>query len=266
MMDIIRDILFNTITHIAIWIFPLFALSLAMSRVSGWLQKIISRAVGFRAYMLLLGWPGTLVHELSHALAGLVFGHKIESFNVHLLGGQDGKAGSVRLNHNPESYYQRSGNFFIAMAPIFGCAAIIYLAAVFLASGLLTTPAVTSTNAGHWANELYSYATTSSQTLILLCKNQLTSTVLFLYITASIGSGMRMSLTDMKKTVPGCFILAGLFLLFYFLHYFIGEEIVIPAAIFEALRYIYTIMIATMVINLILTALFFIIVKIRSIF
>ena len=227
---------------------------------------MISQAFGFRAYMLLLGWSGTLVHEISHSLAGLVFGHKIESFNVYLLGGQDGKAGSVRLKHNPDSYYQRSGNFFIAMAPIFGGAAVIYLAVVFLASGLLTMPAVTSGNTGHWANELYGYATASSNTLILLGKNQPGMTALFLYITASIGSGMRMSITDMKKTIPGCFILAGLVLLFYLFRHVIGGEIHIPMAITESIIYIYTIMIATMALNLILTALFFVIVKIKSAF
>ena len=223
---------------------------------------MISRAFGLRAYMLLLGWPGTLVHELSHSLAGLAFGHQIESFNVHLLGGQDGKAGSVRLKHNPDSYYQRSGNFFIAMAPIFGCAAVIYLAAVFLASGLLTVPAVTSGNTGPWVNELYGYATASNKTLILLCKNQPGVTALFLYITASIGSGMRMSITDMRKTIPGCYILAGLVLLYHLLRHVVGVKIMIPMAISDAILYIYTIMIATMVINLILAALFFIIVKI----
>jgi len=266
MFDIIYDVLINTIIHLTLWVFPLFGLSMGMSNVAGRLQKMISRVFGVRSYMLLFGWPGTLVHELSHTVTGLIFGHKIENFNVYLLGGRNGKAGSVRLRHNPESYYQRLGNFFIAMAPIFGGAAVIYLTAVVLIPDLPAVPAVQSGSIWSFASEMNDYLLALRDTLIQLCKNNLKSTALFLYIAASVGSGMRMSVTDMKKTVPGCFILAGLFLLFHLLRHTIGEKIHIPVVLSESMIHIYTAIIAAMILNLILTAMFFVILKIRSAF
>lgn len=264
MIDIIYDVLINTITHLILWAFPVFGLSMVMYKAAGWLQLMVGRAFSFRAYTLLFGWPGTLVHELSHTLTGLLFGHKVESFNVYLLGGQDGKAGSVRLKHNPDSYYQRTGNFFIAIAPIFGGAAIIYLAAVFLVPAMLTIPAVKSGSIWSFAFGVIGYTINSIDTLIMLCQNQLKSTVLFLYLAASVGSGMRMSMTDMKKTVPGGLILMGLFLIFHLLQFTIGEKMYIPVLISESMLYVYTTMIVALVLNLILAAFFLGIVKIRS--
>lgn len=78
------------------------------------------------ALMALIGVP---VHELSHAAACLIFGHRIvdlKLFDLSALRG--GSAGYVISSYNPLNPWQGIGNFFIGMAPIIGGTAVIRLA------------------------------------------------------------------------------------------------------------------------------------------
>ncbi|AYM02055.1 hypothetical protein [Levilactobacillus yiduensis] len=83
---------------------------------------------------LYLGFIGIFFHELSHLLAALAFGHRIEQ--VRLLKrphphqrGRDGQPdlalGYVNHTWNQHNWYQTTGNLFIGVAPIFGCAAVL---------------------------------------------------------------------------------------------------------------------------------------------
>ena len=71
-----------------------------------------------RAVSVLTGLIGTPVHEGAHALACLLFGHRIVEVRLFSLDPDDGVLGYVRHSYNPKSFYQRLGNFFIGTAPI----------------------------------------------------------------------------------------------------------------------------------------------------
>lgn len=67
---------------------------------------------------------GTPIHEASHALMAILFGHKVHKvcwFQV----GKDGRLGYVEHNWNRRSLYQSVGCIFIALAPIFAAFAAI---------------------------------------------------------------------------------------------------------------------------------------------
>lgn len=77
------------------------------------------------------GFFGTPVHELSHALFCLIFGHKIAEIKLFQIS-DDGTLGYVNHTYNKRNIYQRIGNFFIGIAPIIVISAILYLAAYLL--------------------------------------------------------------------------------------------------------------------------------------
>ncbi|MGL4991580.1 MAG: hypothetical protein ACRC57_10540 [Sarcina sp.] len=81
------------------------------------------------------GFIGTTLHELSHLLMALLFGHKIVSVKLFSLNLQSRTLGHVKHSYNKRNYYQRIGNFFIGIAPIIGGTIIILiLLRVFLPS------------------------------------------------------------------------------------------------------------------------------------
>ena len=88
-----------------------------------------------RAVCYVTGFIGTPVHELSHALFCLIFGHKITAIKLFQINSADGTLGYVSHTYNKKNIYQRAGNFFIGVAPIIVISAVLYLIAWWLMPG-----------------------------------------------------------------------------------------------------------------------------------
>lgn len=85
----------------------------------------LMRAFGLNA-PLIFGWLGVMVHEISHAVVALIFGHhvdKIQLLQNPFKDGNENRMGYVSHAWSPNNKYQQAGNFFIGIAPIFGIAA-----------------------------------------------------------------------------------------------------------------------------------------------
>lgn len=84
------------------------------------------------------GCIGTPIHELSHALFCLIFGHKIVEIKLFQIGAEDGTLGYVNHTYNRKNLYQRMGNFFIGIAPIVVISAVLFLLAWLLMPSMIT--------------------------------------------------------------------------------------------------------------------------------
>ncbi|KGK87261.1 M50 family metallopeptidase [Clostridium sp. HMP27] len=81
--------------------------------------KNFQRSFGTKAVMI-TGVIGVPIHELSHAIFALLFGHKITRIKLLQKPDEKGVMGYVQHSYNQGSIYQQVGNFFIGIAPIFG--------------------------------------------------------------------------------------------------------------------------------------------------
>jgi hypothetical protein len=73
-----------------------------------------------RTAIMITGFIGVPIHELSHAIAAFLFAHRIDAIKLFQKPDEEGVMGYVSHSYHKNSIYQQVGNFFIGVAPIFG--------------------------------------------------------------------------------------------------------------------------------------------------
>lgn len=107
--------------HLALFLLLVLALFILQRLVFLLAVKMLGGKI-----IYLSAWIGTPVHELSHALFCLAFGHKIQRI-VLFNPDNRGTLGYVTHSYNSRNLWQVMGNFFIGIAPLFGGLLGLYL-------------------------------------------------------------------------------------------------------------------------------------------
>lgn len=89
-------------------------------------NKNVIRIFGIKG-IYFTAWLGTPVHELGHAVMCLIFGHRVTGIKLLQATAPDGTIGYVTHAYNPDSLYQKTGNFFIGLAPLVSGSLSIFL-------------------------------------------------------------------------------------------------------------------------------------------
>ncbi|WP_443659223.1 hypothetical protein [Clostridium algidicarnis] len=106
-------------------------LILVVGLMLGFFEKtantFMQRSLG-RKGIFITAFIGTPIHEIGHAIMCIIFNHKIMDIKLLNLKDKSGVLGYVKHSYNKNSLYQRIGNLFIALGPIFSGTSVLILA------------------------------------------------------------------------------------------------------------------------------------------
>ena len=104
----------NVLIQLLYFIGSIYLFGFLISRLSYKFHGIVTSD----AVLYAISFVGTPIHELSHALMCLIFGHKITKIKLFQNKENDDCLGYVLHTYNPKNVYHLMGNYFIGVAPI----------------------------------------------------------------------------------------------------------------------------------------------------
>lgn len=200
-----------TVQQLGLLLGPALILAFLMHGLSGFLRANAARVFGHGLYIYATA-PGTILHELGHAVFCIVFGHRITDLRL-FAPSSDGTLGYVNHAYDPGSTYQQIGNFFIGTGPIwFGSAAIVLLSRFLLGpavfapmSRVVVDPAVFASWSGFAA-----FAESLGPPVLEVFRNLLDPALLtswrfylFAYLVFCIGGHVTLSPSDIRGAASG---------------------------------------------------------------
>lgn len=158
-----------------------------------------------RKAIYITGIIGVPVHELSHLIVAILFGHKIKEVKFFQVNDENRTLGYVNHSYNPRNIYHQIGNFFIGIAPIIcGSLIIILLLKIFIPSSLeATNDLVTSNGIFTFLKSIFSLSNFKKPEFYL-----------FLYLVFSICSHISLSTADIKGAFIGVIFIFIILLIF----------------------------------------------------
>ncbi len=255
-MSILESILYQLVFTVGIII--AFGLIIAFCR------RLFVMIVGYKgpAILLATGIVGTPIHELSHALMCLIFGHRITEIKLFTPGSSDGVLGYVNHSYNPRNLYHQIGNFFIGVAPIIGGSGALLLLLRFMVPE--TFSALVADLSTHSADlsfvNYFAMFGAVFKNIFTLANLSNVWWWIFILLAISISSHMELSPADIKGSLGGFCLLTVIFVLMDVVLYIINPALLsgVTGAITSVSVYIAGFLAISGVFSLALVALAFI--------
>ena len=209
-MDALRLAALTTLRQALTILGPVAFLALLLHALEKLLSARLVTRLGWRG-VLVTGWLGVPVHELSHVVACWIFGHRVERVQLFAPDRTTGRLGSVQHAWQRRNPYQQVGRFFIGIAPLLGGAAALWgltawLAPVDLAFPRLAPGADLFQVMGVIGDQVGALFGALTQPGALASGR----TWLWLYLCLCVGAHLAPSGSDLKGGLPGFVLLVVL--------------------------------------------------------
>ena len=176
LINYIGQVLWQTILFLLIGVLPWIAVALVMQLLSNSIRKSLAKIFGIQGYIYLTA-PGVMIHEIGHAVFCLIFRHKIVEMKL-FSPEEDGTLGYVNHSYNPNSFYQRLGNFFIGTGPIwFGVAVLCLISWMLLPNEMQISDFFSLNFWGRWQSYIWLYLALTISSHITLSPPDLAGSV-----------------------------------------------------------------------------------------
>ncbi|MCI6692483.1 MAG: metalloprotease family protein [Clostridium sp.] len=163
-----------------------------------------------RQAIYITGLVGVPIHELSHLIVALLFGHKIKEVKFFQVNDENRTLGYVNHSYNPRNIYHQVGNFFIGVAPIIcGSLLILLLLKIFVPASFENTNYILNTNG------IFKFL----KAIFSLNNFKRPEFYLFLYIVFSICSHISLSKADIKGAFIGVIFISIILLFFNIINF-----------------------------------------------
>lgn len=227
-IEIIKSSIFITVSVIGSFL----VFGLLIGFIGGKTNMNLIRTFGSKS-IIATNFIGTTIHEFSHYIMCKIFFHKVNevklfSFKVN----ESGILGEVTHSYNKNSLYQRVGNFFIGVAPIFVGAIVLILSLRFLLpesfvsimEGKSLTDFVNNiqyTSIGNYIEMIMNIFKNFIRYIFTVNNLQNMKFWIFIIIAFSISTHMSLSKADLKNSKDGVFaifiisIVVSLFIYFF---------------------------------------------------
>ena len=176
LINYIGQVLWHTILFLLIGVLPWLAVALVMQLLSNSIRKSLAKIFGIQGDIYLTA-PGVMLHEIGHAVFCLIFRHKIVEMKL-FSPEEDGTLGYVNHSYNPNSFYQRIGNFFIGTGPIwFGVAVLSLISWLLLPNEMQISDFFSLNFWGRWQSYIWLYLALTISSHITLSPPDLAGSV-----------------------------------------------------------------------------------------
>ncbi|MCF0149305.1 MAG: hypothetical protein HUJ77_13025 [Clostridium sp.] len=199
----ITDILLKTLIDLFWFIGIIVIAGLILGFLRNTSMANYQRKLGRKA-IYLTGIVGVPIHELSHLVVALLFGHKIKEVKFFQVSDENRTLGYVNHSYNPRNIYHQIGNFFIGVAPILcGSLLIILLLKIFVPASLENTSELLSSNG------IFEFL----KSIFPMSNFKRPEFYLFLYLVFNICSHISLSPADIKGASIGVIFIFAILLI-----------------------------------------------------